>query len=67
MTGKRGPESGAALLLVLASLIFISALTLAFLVSMRSKLAISKSGSDASEVKMLAETAVNVAISLAGV
>ena len=63
MTGKRGPESGAALLLVLASLIFISALTLAFLVSMRSKLAISKSGSDASEVKMLAETAVNVAIS----
>ena len=56
-------QSGAALILVLASLIFISALTVAFLVSMRSKLAISKSGSDASEVKMLAETAVNVAIS----
>ena len=54
---------GAALILVLASLIFISALTVAFLVSMRSKLVLSKSGSDASDVKMLAETAVNIAIS----
>ncbi|MFZ4780320.1 MAG: hypothetical protein ACOYM3_33620, partial [Terrimicrobiaceae bacterium] len=56
-------QRGAALIIVLASLIFVSALTVAFLVSMRSKQAISKSGSDASEVKMLAETAVNVAIS----
>ena len=61
--GNRKPERGAALIIVLASLIFISALTVAFLVSMRAKLALSKSGSDASEVKMLAETAVNVAIS----
>ena len=63
VTGNRKAESGAALIIVLASLIFISALSVAFLVSMRSKLAISKSGSDSSEVKMLAETAVNIAIS----
>ncbi len=50
VTGNRKPESGAALIIVLASLIFISALTVAFLVSMRSKLALSKSGSNASEV-----------------
>jgi hypothetical protein len=61
--GNRNPQTGAALIIVLASLIFVSVLTVAFLMSMRSKLALSKSGSDASEVKMLAETAVNIAIS----
>ncbi len=55
--------SGSALIIVLASLIFVSVLTVAFLMSMRSKLALSKSGSNASEVKMLAETTVNIAIS----
>jgi len=63
ITPTQKPERGAALIIVLASLIFVSVLTVAFLMSMRSKLAVSKSGSDASEVKMLAETAVNVAIS----
>lgn len=56
-------HSGAALIIVLASLIFVSVLTVAFLMSMRSKLVLSKSGSDAGEVKMLSETAVNIAIS----
>ena len=61
--GNRNPQTGAALIIVLASLIFVSVLTVAFLMSMRSKLVLSKSGSDASEVKMLAETAVNITIS----
>jgi len=59
----RKHDRAAALILVLASLIFLSALTIAFLLSMRAKVTLSKSGSDASEVKMLAETAVNIAIS----
>ncbi|XHR30969.1 MAG: Verru_Chthon cassette protein A [Chthoniobacteraceae bacterium] len=59
-TGKRW---GSALIIVLASLVFVSALIIAFLTSMRSKLVLSKSGSDAINVKMLAETAVNIAIS----
>lgn len=60
---QSGKRWGSALIIVLSSLVFVSALTIAFLMSMRSKLVLSKSGSDAINVKMLAETAVNIAIS----
>ena len=60
---RKRAQSGAALILVLACLIFISTLTVAFLISMRTKVVLSKSGYDLNEVQMLAETAVNVAIS----
>lgn len=61
--GNRNPPSGAALILVLASLIFVSVLTVAFLSSMRSKLVLAKSGAEAGQVRLLAGTAVNIAIS----
>ncbi len=54
---------GAALVIVLACLIFASVLTLAFMASMRAKVQTSKSGSDNTEVRLLAETAVNIVVS----
>jgi uncharacterized protein (TIGR02600 family) len=61
--GNRNPQTGTALVLVLASLIFVSVLTVGFLASMRTKLVLAKTGSDSTEVKLLSETAVNIAIS----
>jgi hypothetical protein len=61
--GNRNAQSGAALILVLAGLIFVSVLTVAFLSTMRSKLVLAKSGAEAGQVRLLAGTAVNIAIS----
>ena len=61
--GTRRSQAGAALILVLACLIIVSALTVGFLMSMRTKEVLSKSGADTTNVKMLSETAVNIAIS----
>lgn len=55
-------HQGAALIIVLACLIFVSVIVVAFLASMRSKLVVSKASANTTEVRMLSETAVNIAI-----
>ena len=53
-------RGGFALVMVLGSLVFLSALVLAFFSSVTSDLQVSKSYASGTEVKMLSETAVNV-------
>ncbi|HSI87283.1 MAG TPA: Verru_Chthon cassette protein A [Candidatus Methylacidiphilales bacterium] len=59
---RRAPKRGAALLVVLACLVFLSALVLAFLSSVSTELQSSQSFANASQVKMLADSAVNIAM-----
>jgi len=56
-------QRGSALIVVLGCLVFVTMLVVAFNMSMRSKMVTSKSSSDANGVKIMAETAVNIAIS----
>jgi len=57
---RRNASSGVALVLVLACLILLSVLILAFLSSVRTDLRSSKTYSDSNAVRMLADTAVKV-------
>lgn len=67
--GTRGSASlqrGAALILVLAALVFLAVLSVAFLASMRSKVLVSKAGADGNTVRLFGDTAVNLVISQIG-
>jgi uncharacterized protein (TIGR02600 family) len=59
--GPGGRKRGAALIIVLASLVFLAALTLAFLASVTTELRSSKVYSAGTNAKLLAQTAVNLA------
>lgn len=54
---------GSALVTVLVCLIFVSVLMIAFMVSMRTQVQISRSGSDSNDARTLADTAVNIVVS----
>ncbi len=59
-SGRRGRV---AIIAVLLCIVFLSILIVAFMSSMSAKLQLSKAGADMGKVQILAETAVNIAIS----
>lgn len=56
-------QKGFALVIVLSCLLFITALIVSFLISMRTEVASSKASADSAQVNQLADTAVNIVIS----
>jgi len=62
MKSPRSRRHGAALIIVLASLIFLAALVLAFLSSVRTELRSSKAYSAGANAKLLSQSAINLAM-----